>query len=370
MVGIPEARMGLNEATGLAFPIPSWVIDPALDAVLRGLGAFYRSEPMRVRQGLDADDERNRAYLGTYFPRSVVEWGLVWSELLAHESVRRRFQAKETISIASFGSGTGGDVVGALCAIHDSGLTPRRVRVLSFDGNADALEKQKAILTELQRRGELNFELDLTCRQFTWGLDRESFRKSCDELSAFLPGPVDMIQASKWLVEFYTFQKMHNKRMDAAGGIVEEFLRFSENVVRRDGMVAIADVTTADCGRWFPEVMNGEANDYLARGGALRAISPIPCAFRQGDCPSGHICYTRRYFRVSSSFRMEDKSQLCYRVFAPMDFAQEIIGTYRNIPYRVSWGRKEDCSGGIRGNFIQGDVVPSGFSAYCQNPGA
>ncbi len=370
MVGMPETRMGLNETTGSAFPIPIWGIPAALDDILQGLGAFYRPEPVRVQQGLEADDERNRAYLGTYFPRSVIEWGLVWSELLAHSPVRRRFQAKETITIASFGSGTGGDVVGALCAIHDGGLTPRQVRIYSFDGNADALEKQRAILTELQRRGEFNFEMDFTCRQFTWGFDRESFRRSCEELAALLPHPVDMIQASKWLVEFYTFQRMHNERMDAAAGIVEDYLRFSENLVGADGLVAIADVTTADCGRWFPEVLNGEANDYLAQGGMLRAISPIPCAFRQGDCPSGHTCYTRRYFRVSSSFRMEDKSQLCYRVFAPMDFAQEIIRTYRNIPYRVSWGRKVDCKAGIRGNFIQGEVVPSGFSAYCRNPGA
>ena len=370
MVGMPETRMGLNEATGLAFPVPIWGIPDVLDDVLRGMGAFFRSEPMRVQQGLEADDERNRAYLGTYFPRSFIEWGLVWSELLAHSPVRRRFQAKETITIASFGSGTGGDVVGALCAIQDSGLNPRRVRVLSFDGNTDALEKQQDILAELNRRGEFNFEMDLACRQFTWGFDRESFRRSCDELAGLLPGPVDLIQASKWLVEFYTFQWIHNKRMDAARGIVEDFLRFTENRVEPDGLVAIADVTTADCGRWFPEVLNGEANDYLAQGGIMRAISPIPCALRQGDCPSGHTCYTRRHFRVSSSFRMEDKSQLCYRIFAPMDFAQEIIRTYQNIPYRVSWGRKEDCRGGIRGNFIQGEVVPSGFSAYCQMPGA
>ena len=228
MVGIPEARMGLNEATGLACPVPNWSLPDVLDDILEEMGAFYRSEPQRVQQGLEADDERNRAYLGTYFPRSFIEWGLIWSELLAHPPVGRRFQAKETITIASFGSGTGGDVVGALCAIKDAQLTPRRVRVYSFDGNADALAKQRAIMTEVQRRGGFGFEIEFTCRQFTWGFDRESFRRSCDELAAVLPGPVDMVQASKWLVEFYNYQRIHNQSLDAARGIVGEFLRFAE----------------------------------------------------------------------------------------------------------------------------------------------
>lgn len=370
MVGIPETRMGLNETTGLAYPIQTWGISAVLNDILEEQGAFHRPEPKRVQQGLGADDERNRAYLGTYFPRSVIEWGLIWSELLAHEPVFRRFQTKETITIASFGSGTGGDVVGTLYAIHDARLTPRQVRIYSFDGNADALEKQRAILAEVQKRGGFRFEIKFTCRQFTWGFDRESFRRSCDELAGLLPGPIDMVQASKWLVEFYNYQKIRSQSIERASGIVEEFLRFAERVAGSEGLVALADVTTSDCGRWFPEIMNGEAVGYLANGGSLRSISPIPCAFRQGNCPSAHGCYTRRYFRVSSRFCVEDKSQLCYRVFAPMEFAQDIIQTYLRIPYRVSWGYKVDCRGGARGNFIQGSIVPSGFSAYSRNPEA
>ena len=370
MVGIPETRMGLNETTGLAYPIQTWGISAVLNDILEEQGAFHRPEPKRVQQGLGADDERNRAYLGTYFPRSVIEWGLIWSELLAHEPVFRRFQTKETITIASFGSGTGGDVVGTLYAIHDARLTPRQVRIYSFDGNADALEKQRAILAEVQKRGGFRFEIKFTCRQFTWGFDRESFRRSCDELAGLLPGPIDMVQASKWLVEFYNYQTIAHGSLEAATGIIRDFLSFVEDVVGASGMVAIADVTTADCGRWFPEVMNGEAVDYLVGGGRMRSISPIPCAFCQGNCPSAHGCYTRRPFRVSSRFCMEDNSQLCYRVFAPMEFSQEIISPYKNIPYRVNWGRSVDCRGGIRETILQGVNVPSGFSAYCRNPGA
>ena len=67
---------------------------------------------------------------------------------------------------------------------------------------------------------------------------------------------------------------------------------------------------------------------------------------------------------------MEGKFQLCYRIFMLMEFAQDIVRTYLRIPYRVIWGHKVDCRGAIRGNFIQGEGVPCGFSAYCQNLGA
>ena len=100
-----------------------------VDDILKGLGAFYREEYLRVRMGLDADDDRNRAYLGTYFPRSFIEWATLWGELLSYRPVHEVFERKQTITLASFGAGTGGDVIGALYALMDAELTPERVRV-------------------------------------------------------------------------------------------------------------------------------------------------------------------------------------------------------------------------------------------------
>ena len=368
MVDVVGMRMGLNEWTGSSRSIVLR-LPPVLDDLLASLNAGYSRMPMGVRQGLHADDAHNRIYLGTYFPRSFGEWGLLWAELLAHEPVRRRFLAKEEIDLVSFGSGTGGDVMGALYAIQNEGLPVRRVRIYSFDGNADALEKQRTLLDGLRRAGEFSFALDFECRPFTWGLDRVSFRQSCEELRAFLPAQADLVQASKWLVEFYNYQNTQCNNLHAAQGILSDFLRFAERLVAPTSMVAIADVTTSDCGRWFPTILNGESNDYLAQGGGLRTISPIPCAFQQGNCPTAHTCYTRRAFNVSSRFCVADNSQLCYRVFAPMDFANDITQSYKDIPYRVSWYRNMDCHRGTRGNFVQDGTAPSGFSAYCAKAG-
>lgn len=370
MANANEIRMGLNESTGSYDSIIHPCLPTVLEDILAGMNATYSRMQMQVRQGLNADDAHNRVYLGTYFPRSVGEWCLLWAELFAHPPVRSRILPKSELTVVSFGSGTGGDVVGTLYAIKDEKLPTRRVRVYSFDGNADALQKQRNILESLQQAGEFPFELEFTCYPFIWGLDRDSFRRSCEELRGLLPAQADLVQASKWLVEFYNYQAIAHGSLEAATGIIRDFLSFVEDVVGASGMVAIADVTTADCGRWFPEVMNGEAVDYLVGGGRMRSISPIPCAFCQGNCPSAHGCYTRRPFRVSSRFCMEDNSQLCYRVFAPMEFSQEIISPYKNIPYRVNWGRSVDCRGGIRETILQGVNVPSGFSAYCRNPGA
>ncbi len=366
-----EIRLGLNESTGDANQVLNIVLPDVLEEILRGLGAFYQRDPCRVQQGLHADDSWNRGYLGTYFPRSYCETAILWSEMLAYPPIRRQFQQKRVIQLASFGSGTGGDVVGALCALDEEGMRPERVCIHSFDGNADALAKQRQILAELERRKVYPFPIEFDCRQFTWGQDLTAFRESCQQVRTMIPGAMDMVHASKWLVEFYIYQKQQHQSFGLAAGIVKEWLRFAEEIVAPMGVAVVSDLTTRDCGHWFPEILNGEAIDYLSENHSrMRAISPIPCALRQGNCPSGHGCYTRRAFRVTSGFRVSDPSQLCYRAFAPMEFAQDIIRDYRDIPYRVNWNRRVDCRSGIRGNFIQGQAVPSGFSAYCQNPGA
>ena len=352
----------MNETTGLAYPVPSWMLPSELDDILKEMGAFYQRQPNLVRQGLDADDERNRAYLGTYLPRSVFEWGVLWSELLAHPLAQAVYRAKNTISIASFGSGTGGDLVGTLMALEDAGLKPERVLIYSFDGNPDALEKQRHLLNELVGRKAFSFALDFRCQEFIWGQGMDAFRESCGQLRPMLPEAVDLVQASKWLIEFY------NRDRESATGTIGEFLRFAETLAAPTGFVGVLDLTTSDCGRWFPEIHNGESVDYLKAGGGLRTVSPVPCALRQGDCPGAHGCYTRRAFTVSSSFCMNDSSQVCYRVFAPMNFASNITGGYRDIPYRVSWNRRPFCNKGIRQDV--GDTVASGFSAYMANPGA
>ena len=332
-----------------------------VDVILKRMGAFYREECLRVRMGLDADDERNRAYLGTYFPRSFIEWATLWGELLSYQPVHAEFSRKRTIAMASFGSGTGGDVVGALYALMDAGLTPERVRVYSFDGNTDALDKQRRILAELRAKGTFPFELELECREYTWGLDAGSFEESCNRMRGMLPAAIDLVQTSKWLVEFY------NRDRTAAAGMIQNLLRFAETAVGPQGLVAALDLTTKDCGTWFPYLLNREAIAYLKAGGQLRTVTPIPCALTQGNCASGCRCFTQRKLKVSSSFGEQVPTKVCYRVFAPMKFASDITKTFADRPYYVavqSYSNDLMCHRGRR--TIVGDRAPNGFSGYGQ----
>ena len=332
-----------------------------VDDIIRALGAFYREECLRVRMGLDADDDRNRAYLGTYFPRSFIEWATLWGELLSYLPVHDVFSRKRTITLASFGSGTGGDVVGALYALMDAGLVPERVRVYSYDGNTDALDKQQRILGNLRAKRVFPFELEFECREYTWGLDASSFEESCRRMRDMLPETVDLIQTSKWLVEFY------NRDRNAAAGTIQNLLRFAETAVGPQGLVAALDLTTKDCGTWFPYLLNREAIAYLRAGGHLRTVTPIPCALTQGNCASGCRCFTQRKLKVSSSFGEQVPTKVCYRVFAPMEFASDITKTFADRPYYVavqSYSNDLMCHRGRR--TIVGDRAPNGFSGYGQ----
>ena len=357
-----EQTGGVNETQAIR---PAFVrrheLPSEVDATIRDLGAIYREDCLRVCVGLDADDDWNKAYLGTYFPRSFIEWATLWGELLSYEPVWAVFSQKRTISLASLGSGTGGDVVGALYALMDAGLMPERVRVYSFDGNADALDKQRQILADLRAKGVFPFELEFECREFTWGLGAGSFEESCRRMREMLPETVDLLQTSKWLVEFY------NRNLSAAAGTIQGLLRFAETAIGPRGLVAALDLTTKDCGTWFPYLLNREAIAYLNAGGQLRAVTPIPCALTQGNCTSGCLCFTQRKLKVSSSFGAQVPTKVCYRVFAPMNFATEITKTYVDRPYFVavhSYTRDLMCHRGRRTSI--GDQAPSGFSGYGQ----
>ena len=211
------------------------------------------------------------------------------------------------------------------------------------------------------------FEIEYQCHPFIWGFDRQSFAKSCEEIRQKLPETLDLVQASKWLNEFYNYHCIHRQNCSGATGIVKEWLQFAEGLLSRTGMVLLADITTRDCGTWFPEIINRETEQYHRNHTAgLKTISPIPCALQNGICQSANSCYTRREFAVRSCFCSEDRTQLCYRAFAPMEFAQDIIKSYRPGPYRVNWERNVDCQHGVRGQFITSAIAPCGFSAYVQ----
>ena len=106
------------------------------------MGAVYNPRRRGARYNFDADDAQNRIYLGTYFPRTVIESWNIFTELFTIQVIQDAFRQKDVIRLLDVGSGTGAAVVGALIALNEWGQSEAVVEITSIDINQDALAKQ------------------------------------------------------------------------------------------------------------------------------------------------------------------------------------------------------------------------------------
>ncbi len=332
--------------------LPTFISDQ-----LSGMGAVYHPQRQGARFNHDADDERNRVYLGTYFPKSVIEsWNIV-AELLAMPVIRRAFCQKDVIRLLDVGSGTGAAVVGTLLALSEAGRCEAPVEVLSVDTNEDALAKQGQILNVL--KDHLRFELDVHFRQVNLPFDLEGFVPAFSDFAENENYKYDLITCWKCLCEFY------NSNYATAQGIIRNALGIVSHMLGPYGICIIADVTTTDNGyEYFAMTLNREANEYGRTEDAVtETILPVPCARNATTCRM-NSCYTQRRFELSHLLAHYDESKIAYRVLARTEFAHSITVSYtEHAAYRVNAARPaEACFAGRKREFAGN--VPCGYTGF------
>ena len=109
-------------------PLPKWLND----YIFGFLGAEEKPDPKEFCKNLDSDDEKNKIYLGTYFPRSFAESFCIHSNLFSYEPYRTHLEKKEELSLLSIGCGTGGDILGMICAIALALIRPSAIANVCF----------------------------------------------------------------------------------------------------------------------------------------------------------------------------------------------------------------------------------------------
>ena len=328
-----------------------------LDARLAQLGARYNPQHQVVRVGLNADDDRNRTYLGTYFPRSFVEIRNILTELCSIPAVADAFAQKDVIRILDIGSGTGGSTTGGILAIAEAIDDDVPIEVTSLDGNADALAKQRAVLETIS--GQIPNPLTTNLIQSAFPTDIDGFVQTLQTFASAEGPKYDLVLFWKHLSEYY------NTNYAQANGIVQHALQIASTLLVPNGLCCTLDLTTTDNGvEYFAMTLNREANAYdISPGATMTTILPLPCARHSRTCRLAN-CYTQRVFLVNHRLRRNDYSKVAYRVFAPNAFAASIVATYMNhASYRVNAHRPEEaCLGGSIG--VVRENCPSGYTGF------
>lgn len=328
-----------------------------VDDVIAQLHAVHFPQHRIVRVGLDADDPRNRAYLGTYFPRSVIEAWNIFGEVLSMPIVAAAFAQKDAIRILDIGSGTGGSTVGVLLALANMVGEEVPIEVTSVDGNRDALAKQQQVLDALAGSLPCSVLPSLCCHTFPTVLDGfvDDFQRFAEARGA----QYDLVLFWKHLSEYY------NTNAAEANGIVTHALRIASSLLVPNGLCCVLDLTSSDNGvEYFSMTLNRESNAYdMAPEATMTTILPIPCARNSRHCRASQ-CFTQRVFAVQHRLCRNDISRVSYRVFAPRPFAAAIVNTFTEHPaYRVNARREnESCGGGVIQ--VAGCNCPSGYTGF------
>ncbi|NLN61149.1 MAG: hypothetical protein GX147_10765 [Deltaproteobacteria bacterium] len=328
-----------------------------IDDQLERMGAVYQKKKQGARFNFEATHQDNQIYLGTYFPRTVIEAWNILSELFSIPAIGSALRQKDTIRILDIGSGTGAAVAGTLLALSNWGGCEAPIEITAVDTNQDALCKQGDILESF--RDFINLDYTLACHCVNLPVDLESYVPALSAIADQFGTQYDIITSWKCLCEFY------NVNYASAQGIISNTLRIASRLLLPYGLCIIADVTTRDNPyEYFPMILNREANQHdQAPQTKMRTILPIPCARVSATCHDG-CCFTQRRFVLNHRLVRNDETKIAYRVFAPHSFAETITANFtEHLAYRVNAARpNESCFSGRIGEGKRSD--PCGFTGF------
>lgn len=309
-------------------------------------GAIYSPGNSEVRFNLEANSERLKVYLGTYWPRTYVETYTVFGEVfdLWSQALPRKYAGP--IRILDIGSGTGACFCGLLMLLENRCIPLSQVQVVSMDGNQGALDLQRNFVGKIFP-GWGNLETvhqrfdspQLFASQLSWGA------------KANLGARYDFILCSKFLSEFY----FPNGPVGPWSGMVPDIIGLADKTLTPYGCLYIADITEPIRPKLFlPMVYNDEIRNFyrLARRQPdIETIIPFSCLDNACRCTDSQ-CFSRREFNCMPINSSNVRSKIWYRVFARRMVAQ-LIRTIKFadsiMPMKYKITENKYCQGGKSG---------------------
>lgn len=286
------------------YGLPDWLNKHIFDDI----GAVERPDPKEFCKNLKADNEKNKVYLGTYFPRSFAESYCIHANLFGFAPYSSHLQTKDKLSILSIGCGTGGDILGLICAIGEYLPNVRGLRVVAFDGNNIAIDYLSDML-----------ELEPIKQRF----------KIDDNDKQFIPLPVTSIEDLYHYLEnideefdFITSFKFVNELMDVKilqrDGF-KDMAKLLAPKLKENGLMTLLDITDKHYDIYQPKNLNAALCAFSRENEAFKTLLPIPCHFFDKKC-SGANCFTNKVFE--GTFGAIDK--VVYRVIGRAEFVDRI----------------------------------------------
>lgn len=287
--------------------LPNWLYD----YIFNQLGAEEKPNPKEFCKNLHSDDEKNKIYLGTYFPRSFAESYCIHDNLFAYEPYRQSVRGKQKMTILSVGCGTGGDVLGVLCAIAKNMPDVVNVEIVAYDGNNIAIDYLVDLtsLEPLKDRFTIKHRcvpLPITCRE-----DLEHYM-------AYMGEGFDLITSFKFVNELMDAGILGRDAFEVVACLLAP--KLSET-----GIMTILDVTDKHLGEWQSKNMNGGLCSFSKSQSDFETLIPVSCHFHDKKC-RGDGCFTNK--RFYGTFTADDK--VTYRVIGRKEYVNYLYAALKD----------------------------------------
>jgi len=306
------------------------------DYIFQELKGYFQSG-RNVDVNLNNDDLANRKYIGTYFPRSLVESFFILADLNEHKEIKKIFESKNELNILDVGAGTGGSFLGVAHFLKKIGITTIPVNFYTIEGNANAIEYQKKFIAKFNKEFNLNYNLIAEELVFN---SKDTFKNQLELCVKKLGGiRFDLLITFKFLSEFY------NNNYDLSIGTYYTFAELAQNMITEDGFIIILDLVSGSFDRsikrpYTTQILSTELNEFInSDSSKLSYILPICCGFWASKCDDPN-CFVERKFEIKHSQKEKDITKVAYRVLVNKKFSQKILADIEEKEqYQISYNQ-------------------------------
>lgn len=304
------------------------------DYIFAELGGVYQTG-QNVDVNLNNDEEANKKYIGTYFPRSLIECYLIFTDLYAHKRIKEIIDSKSELKILDIGTGTGGNIVGLLHFLNSINFN-KPVEIITVEGNEIAIVYQKKFFDKFSQTFATNFKF--RCEKVIF--QAETLNSQLDELLNKFNATFDVITSFKFIGEFY------NSDFQNASGLFKTITETLSNYLSEKGLLLLLDSVSGDYEHsntrpFTTQIMSDELNEYVkSEDSKLAYILPVCCGLWSDSCKTPG-CYIERQFGIKHSKRKCDISKVAYRVMTKKLFARVILSYVdKKNPYQMSYNNR------------------------------
>lgn len=287
-----------------------------------------RENSLNVYENLYNTPEQNQEYLNRYFPRSICESYSIFKDLFSNPAIHRHFSSLQEIRILSYGTGTGGDLLGVFLALTDAHIVNKPIKINIIEGNSDAIRKTEQMLSFIKAR----------IPQELWYFV-QNYSVKVDEVE----GAMFDIPTAEEEYEIIQTSKMLNEIVRI--GDQKAYYNFEDQVLKKlspKGLAVILDVPIVVSSRisrnnyfpseWTSILLNKQTENFIYKNPGFSVVFPLPCQ----DCIVNRenkrvrkSCYTAKIY----SYKLSEKDSNLYkttvtmRVLVRSSFYNEIKST-------------------------------------------